>query len=435
MDTFDRFQYTLFLVEQSIEQAKYERYVNECILMAEGSNNIQNITILNESFTDKLKEGIKKIVAAIGRIWAKFLEAMNNLLKTDKAYLEKYKDIILKKKMVDATYTMYDYPNALKSVLNKAAVPVFNFDEMSPKLGDDATFITYLAQKNGITINASSKEAFEDQLKTIFRGSPKEIAVKSAEINMTDMYNFCYNYDTIKSNLAKDVVNIKNGALAGIDLINKMVRNNEVQKTQPQQQTQQQTQQNQQQPKPNQQQQSQNASFNFFADPKNMYFSHISESYIHEMEKVTRDVDGTSSSGSTNATSNSSAADGDRYVNANQNKTGDEKQIDNDKSIQAGTATDKQAKENSDKIMRYLRITGQFLAAKQTVLEEIYKNYMTIIKLHVRDNVGNKDKDSDKGRDIGSDHNPPNQTQQSNTSGNKDKNDIHNLLNTDGSGI
>lgn len=388
-NSFDKFEYNMFLAEEYIEQAKFERYVNECILMSEGTNNIQNISIINESFTDKLKEGIKKILIAISKIWNKFLEAMNNLLKTDKAYLEKYKDIILKKKMLDATYTMYDYPHALKNILNKAAVPVFNFEQMQDKLVDDNKFITYLSQTNNLSINVNSKESFEDQLKTIFRGSPKEIAKKSAELNMTDMYNFCYNYDTIKSNLAKDVTNIKNGALAGMDLINKMVRNNEVQTTQ--------------QPK--------QEGF-YISNNKKRYYSHISESYIHEMEKVTRDLDGASTN-SNNATSNSSAADGDRFVNANQNKTGEEPK-NNDEAIKQGTATDKQAKENTDKIMRYLRICGQFLAAKQTVLEEIYKNYMTIIKLHVRDNVGNKDKESDKERDVGSDYS-------NNNSSNKEK--------------
>ena len=93
----DKLIYEMFLVENAIEQAELEKYINECIMISNNTNTISNIETLNENFSDKVKESFAKILSSIGAIWKKFLETTNNLIKNDEAYLNKYKDIILKR--------------------------------------------------------------------------------------------------------------------------------------------------------------------------------------------------------------------------------------------------------------------------------------------------------------------------------------------------
>mgnify|MGYP004577986693 FL=1 len=131
----DKLIYEMFLVENAIEQAELEKYINECIMISNNTNTISNIETLNENFSDKVKESFAKILSSIGAIWKKFLETTNNLIKNDEAYLNKYKDIILKKKPVDATYNMYDYNNKSKggvSLLYNTPLPSLNVDNIQP---------------------------------------------------------------------------------------------------------------------------------------------------------------------------------------------------------------------------------------------------------------------------------------------------------------
>ena len=51
----DKLIYEMFLVENAIEQAELEKYINECIMISNNTNTISNIETLNENFSDKVK--------------------------------------------------------------------------------------------------------------------------------------------------------------------------------------------------------------------------------------------------------------------------------------------------------------------------------------------------------------------------------------------
>lgn len=391
MTLLDKIQYDIFLAEEMVHQAEMQRYVEECIAIGEGSNTIENMKVITEGLTDSLKAGIAKIAQAIGAIWKKFLEAIDTLVKTDKAYLDKYKDIILKKQLNDATYTMYDYPNALKQVLNTAAVPNFNFDQMKDSLADDQTFINKYF--NNYVVQGS-KDPLTDQLKAKFRGSDKEITIKSTQLNMTDIFNFCYTYDTIKNNIDKDIKNIQTAANEGIKLIDSMVRNGQVQES-------------------------------GIYSGRDMYYSEVYETYLYEADTPA----GNPQTAGTNNGSQKPAGAGAAKVqinqgndqqnqnngsfnNANQNVKGQANK-NPDASVQNNTNNSDDVKNNRDKIMRYMRLCGQFLGAKESIFEEIYKNYMIIIKNHVRSTLGTEgDKSTNKPADQGTNYGNNNQNAQ-----------------------
>ena len=260
----DKLIYEMFLVENAIEQAELEKYINECIMISNNTNTISNIETLNENFSDKVKESFAKILSSIGSIWKKFLETTNNLIKNDEAYLNKYKDIILKKKPVDATYNMYDYNNKSKggvSLLYNTPLPSLNVDNIQP-VSDKDEYIKNTREFSIFTQGYNPPYDLNELAKIKYRGGSQQVQIKSSELNMTDIYNYCKDYSKIKDLLNKDITTIQATADKAIKLINDMSKDTQ-----------------------NNTSGSTNESFNIenlLSKPK--YYSSVYESYITEEE-------------------------------------------------------------------------------------------------------------------------------------------------------
>ena len=345
MDT-SLFKYQLFLAEQLEEQAKYEACLNEAILISE--NKLDEIHLVHEGFVDKVKSTIMKIMEGLKKLWAKFIEAMDTLIKKDKTYLDKYKQTILKKTPVEATYTMYKYDIGVKNLLN-SPIPVFNYNTMKDSLENEETFIA----KSFSKFKPSENVSFVDKVKAELRGSAEQVEVPSRQLNMTDMFNYCYTYDKIKDLINKDLNYVEKAAQDAINIVDKMARGKKIN----------------------------TESYNLFED--NKYYSLMYESYIHEEEKTTEKVgngmqrevkggDGTAPGGTKPS---------EAYKGVNGEK---------DNSKMKEEDVDGSAKAVNDRIRVYLKVCSDFIAAKLTIAEEIYKAYMSIIKTHVRDHLGNK---------------------------------------------
>ena len=249
MDT-SLFKYQMFLAEQLEEQAKYEACLNEAILISE--NKLDEIHLVHEGFVDKVKSTIMKIMEGLKKLWAKFIEAMDTLIKKDKAYLDKYKQTILKKTPVEATYTMYKYDIGVKNLLN-SPIPVFNYNSMKDSLESEEAFIA----KSFSKFKPSENVSFVDKVKAELRGSAEQVEVPSRQLNMTDMFNYCYTYDKIKDLINKDLGYVEKAAQDAINIVDKMAREKKIN----------------------------TESYNLFED--NKYYSLMYESYIHEEEKAT----------------------------------------------------------------------------------------------------------------------------------------------------
>lgn len=400
MDTREM-SYNFFLAEKMSEQAKLERYINECVLISEGTNTFGNIDIIHESFVDKIKAGITKFLQAIANMWHKFLESMNTLLKTDRAYLEKYKDIILKKKPIDADYNLYQYDQGLPLLL-KTDIPIINMNNMDQELESDEAF---LKKHFGQLINGA-KEPYKigEIAKARFRGNNgQEVTINSSKLNMTDMYNYCYTYKKLEDLIEKDINNIKKVSTDILTKIDNMARQGEIKKE----------------------------SFDLYGNRQ--YLSTVYESYLHEATPGSR-VENKENNQNDNSTQNNNQS------NSNQSNNNQNQQQGNPVQNQPHQAynrtekgdsnqeinTDKSAKELSEKANRYLKICGEVLAAKQSIAEEIYKAYMSIIKAHVRDHVGKKkDKNDDRVKDAATDYGSDNNGS-NNNSDNEQKDENNN---------
>ena len=88
-----------FLMEQLSEQIKMNKYISECCAIAEGLDLFESLSPINEGVTDRIKEGWNKAKAFFKKIWARFIERLTAFFSSNQHYLDKYKEIILKKPM------------------------------------------------------------------------------------------------------------------------------------------------------------------------------------------------------------------------------------------------------------------------------------------------------------------------------------------------
>lgn len=387
MDT-NKLKYDLFLSEQIIEQSKFEACINESILISSGTNNLQNIQLLEESVVDKLKEGIMRLLESLSKIWAKFQESMATLIKKDKDYLEKYKEIILKKKPINADYNMYDYQRGVSNLLN-SPVPVFNYNTMKDDLKDKETFINkYLSKYKA----GNDKTNFVDGVKAYLRGSVEQKKINSSQLNMTDIYNYCYTYKKMEDLIHKDLQYIEKAGKDAINMVEKMGRENKIAQE----------------------------STNIFEN--NKYYSFLYEAYITEEENPgdKKKESNPSNPAASRTVNDGSASNGSGPDKQYKGTTGDKKD-DNNKMKEEDV--DGSVKVVTDRIRVYLNVCSEFIGAKQSIAEEIYKAYMSIIKAHVRDHVGNKNAEN-KGVDSSTDYSKTNNND--NNKGNKEENKDNN---------
>ncbi|MGL5751049.1 MAG: hypothetical protein ACRCXT_11015 [Paraclostridium sp.] len=379
------FKYNMFLANELAEQAEYEAFMNEAILISVNENTIDRISILNESFSEKLKSTILKIIGVFRKIWEKFIESVDVLIKNDASYLEKYKETILKRSMnKDAEYHMYNYSKGVYNIVN-SPVPAYDYNKYKDILVDEKSFINGTNIKNYKIGEGSENNS--DTFKSYFRGSLDQSWIKGSQLNMTDMYNYCRDYKNIKDKIEKDKTNIVKAADESIKLIDKMAAENKIK----------------------------NESFmEYFEDEPSKYLSFVYESYINE--KV--DPDGNSSSGgeskaNTGTSSNTPDANKDKESKSIgggvQVKSANNayKGIDGEKKdTKEDDVKSDSAKIASDRVKVYLNVCCDIIAAKLTVSEEIYKAYMAIIKAHVRDHLGEKaNSKNTKRQDKGTNYN------------------------------
>lgn len=412
------YDHNVMLIEQLMDQAEMDYFIQEALLISEGENSISNIEVIREGFIDKIKDGITKFFGFIKKMWGKFLEAMSTLINTDKAYLEKYKDIILKKKPKDYDYEMYDYTGSggLQRLLN-SSIPDFDINDKTLQGDKDDDTDEFVKAHFAFLLNGGAKPPYNvrELAYTSFRGGTSEKTINAKQLNMTDIYNYCHDYIKLKDAIAKDVKAVETSCVKVLDEIDKAARNNDIKRE----------------------------SVNIFESDQ--YYSTVYNTFVNELfNRKPKNNPGAAtpqsqaSSGGTAAqpSNNTGAAtpqassgnnnDGDKVEgknpggdrvepNNNNNANPNDKNSDiykqnssnnpnsNDFNAKDAAQENDTAKDLSRRARKYFRVCGDFIGAKQTIAEEIYKTYMKIIKAHVRDYVGTDKAADTKGKDVASD--------------------------------
>ena len=331
--------------------------------MAISESDYSNIRAINEAkLGDKIKTKWQKFVAFIKNMFAKFMESMTNILYNEKEYLEKYKDIILRKKPKEDMEYSYtgDYKEGINRITN-VEVELFDYHKFKDKLeadGDGALakeFLPSFTYTDGETLAEQCKGYF-----LVLDAGTKE--GKFSDLNMQELYNFCYNFNKIKNIVNRDLDRID----ASTRNIEKMIKDNLASANNP------------------------------------------TTSTITKPETNTNNDEGHSDKAQAviNAYNNSAilveneAGDKKDSENTNLNITTDvskavkstsERNEDKEKEAAENAksdASDKKEEDIASAADKWIRVCQTIVAAKLTACQQIAKDYMDIIRAHVRSYVG-----------------------------------------------
>ena len=395
-----------------IYEAYYQDYISNMITNEEAiARSLNNIIPMNESAYrnvraiteakagDTVKAKCNKFMDFIKNLIAKFMESLNSILLDYKEYLKKYEDIIKKKTpKAGLTYSCSgDYRIAISRCIN-TEVPIFDYKTYGEDLQDEEN-----GEKNVVTKIMSGKPGFEyddgGDLSSMFKSyflatdeGPKD--GKLSELNFTDMYNFCYNSSRINDIVKKDERRLENSTNAIINAAKTKVAEKSTTTTNP-------VNGNPTTPADSQAQS---------GDESTIWKG--AGRYIVEDDSSTNNGGGGSPSGGGGGGSNPSnsqqSSDNKPATKTNLNVTN------TDATSQMSSYTDDAKKNDTDENRKtagenignvdemdenklnkmsdeWLRICRIIFAAKITAVENIAKDYMTIIRAHVRSYTGKKD--------------------------------------------
>lgn len=376
-----------------IYEAYYQDYISNMITNEEElARSLNSIIPMNESAYrnvraiteakagDAIKAKCNKFMDFIKNLIAKFMESLNSILLDYKDYLKKYEDIIKKKTpKAGLTYSCSgDYKIAVSRCIN-TEVPIFDYNTYGEALQDEEG-----GERKVVTTIMSGKPGFEydegGDLSSMFKSyflatdeGPKD--GKLSELNFTDMYNFCYNSSKINDIVKKDQTRLENSTNAIINaaktkIAEKSTTTNTVDSTGAQ-----------------------------AATPSESAIRRGNGEYMIEVTPGSQNNNGGVNSSSsdnkpatktnlsvtnTDATSQMSSYSND----AKENDTEENRKAAGNKIGDANEMDENKLNKMSDEWLRICRI---IFSAKITAVESIAKDYMTIIREHVRSYTGKKD--------------------------------------------
>lgn len=401
MDYTVEASYSSFLISEMLQQIEMETAIREAVILAEGEDIYPKLDVLTESVFDKVKELWDKFVAFIKRIWAKFSETMMSTFDVDKPYLDKYRDIILKKPIQFTSVSMRNYQidRIVKSVLEP-----FDYNMMKNDLSDRSKltkrFINEFKEDE-------STEDLAGWCKAYFCGGSEETEeLDPSKINISSMYDYCYTWkDKMSPALNKDITAINNSTTKAMNLIKNAEKpttttssdSNDTETPAGSDNNDQKLKANR---GPSAKGMTPNASSGQIKtmgpDSRTTNEEYYLEllggdgiqrySYLYEAEVKTGDSGSSTTTSTTKGTTvqkDQTAAAAVKSGNVDASKT----------SVEGGDDLEELKK----CIDNYSYVASKIAASKLTVSEWAYKEYMQVIKAHVKQQLGNKETNPDQG--------------------------------------
>lgn len=210
-------------IENRIEQElRINTLISECTILNESGIGLKTKTkriaaLYEAKMSDSIKDKFKKFVEFMKNLFAKFTVNIRKIFQDQKGYLDKYREIITKRKGSSEIQVSY-YGNYDKGCqrITKVHISDFKYKELKATLGekkekDEA----YAAFFNGGTINTfvtgldgfnyDENVALKDQFKEYFIGGEDgQQSKKMSDMNLQTMFNFCYDYESTIKEFEKD---------------------------------------------------------------------------------------------------------------------------------------------------------------------------------------------------------------------------------------
>lgn len=365
-----------YITEKIESEERLAFAMKESMILSE--SDYSNIKVLQEAkLGDKIKVKWKQFIAFIKRLAAKFMESMTNLLLDEKDYLEKYKDIILKKEPKEDLEYSYtgDYNQGVNRIIN-TEIPLFEYEKYQKALEaeGDRALAEQILQGKGFTFDDG--ETLAEQFKSyylVLDSGQKE--GKLNQLNMKDIYNFCYNFSKIKSITEKDINRLEASTRNIETLITKKLGSTNT--------VQQDTSAggentgNATANSPKQGEGKKGTQESFLIEEENGQANKPADNAAEKDKAQGIQI----TNKSTDFTQKSQSTD-------NRNQDAEQKAADN-----AGEAAEgKEVTKINEAASKWIRVCSPLISAKWTACQKIAKDYMAIIRAHVR-SYGGVDKD------------------------------------------
>ncbi len=405
LDLAEDLSYSTYMLECVIESEKLRGFANLLIGVHEGAT-VETLEILQEAATDKLRNIWDKFKGFLNKVWEKFKNYMFRLVDNNVEYLERYKDIILNRKPNDFTFNMPNYKEGLKRMQTVMIKPFST--EKNTVTQDEANTHAY---KKSLIPGYNADNDWNKHCATYFEGGEDSIQYNLQDMNMTELYNYCHDWkSSILPSITKDQTTLQNNVNEIEKEINSLKTTTTTNTAAANGQ--------------GSQGEVVTSSASMLKPDLRAYgemvVNDFADRVFNEAITAAGSSGGGSSSSSDSATqtrpsgavtkNNSSKTNSDSSkVKSLSSMTGDKDQqthlgksdtgaIEKDNKGQVKTGADTghtsaQVDELSKKLSGYNIACSGILTGKFTAAQNMYKDYMTLIKRHVGEQVGNKGDD------------------------------------------
>jgi len=343
---------------------------------------VYEMQALNEAIGAKVKNAFNRLYENIKKLIATFMEKLRRNFGTTKHYLDKYKNIILKNKIPDATYSGKDIINGMYNVIN-FEIPAFNYLSIKDQLTDNVTFHNYLYRQNQSKLqnvrvslpqvnSADNKEAIgqiAEYYKTLFGCAGDDIQYNNAELQakLKDLYDFCYDIRKIDRMLNKTLTDIKNMKDKALKQTGQQVATNADAKTA---------------------EAEGKAAQNAAAGKENVNASYYF-SYINNFNTLLEDIQANTPSSTTSTTTTTTSSNNMTGQVASNTRTIGQQNTNSNGQTTYGTEGQDNAQVDRDCEV-YMQVATKVIQAKLTAIEYIRVESMKIFRFMVESSINNR---------------------------------------------
>ena len=213
--------YALFLYNEACNQFDFTMSLLEEENAASGNENTKSEQD-PEKKADLFEKFINKLIDALGKVVAKFFKNVTDFTGKNKKYLETYKDIILEKPPIKAKIT--DFNDYNLKLLEKMQFPEVNSTKLLNAQSDKESIIKITPEFN--KFYKDHQKSLGENVKFVLRGgSGNPHDIDSSQLNMRAMYNFIFEYNNEIDKIVNDIVDeVKEEAKRSINTIRKKAR-------------------------------------------------------------------------------------------------------------------------------------------------------------------------------------------------------------------
>ena len=380
LDLAEDLSYSTYMLECVIESEKLRGFANLLIGVHEGAT-VETLEILQEAATDKLRNIWDKFKGFLNKVWEKFKNYMFRLVDNDVEYLERYKDIILNRKPNDFTFNMPNYKEGLKRMQTVMIKPFST--EKNNVTQDEADTHAY---KKSLIPGYNADNDWNKHCATYFEGGEDSIQYNLQDMNMTELYNYCHDWkSSILPSITKDQTTLQNN----VNEIEKEINSLKTTTT------------------TNTAASGQggvvNSSASMLKPDLRAYGEMVVDNFADRVfnEAITAAGSNGGSSGSSDSATQTRPSGA--VTKGNSAVTGSNSGKVKSISSMTGTSDDQkklgdnhnaaEVEELSKKLTGYNLACSGILTGKFTAAQNMYKDYMTLIKRHVGEQTGNKGDD------------------------------------------